>query len=65
MMLGINGRPVDPEFNVYALADRLGVLPQEIRAMPHSDLVHLAAYYTAKSAVEKMHAAHAAKRAAI
>lgn len=61
MMLGLNGRPVDQEFNVYALADKLHKLPHEVREMPYSDLVHMAAYYKVHGLLANMHERHAAK----
>lgn len=64
MMLGIHGRPVDVEFSVYALADRLKKTPDEIRAMTYIDMVHMGALYEATGAVEKMNAEHQAKRQA-
>lgn len=42
------------ESPVFGLADRLRKLPQEIRAMPHSDYVGLVNYYHVKGVLEDL-----------
>lgn len=58
-------RGLDPDANDYALADRLGKTPDEIRAMANRDYFGLVAWFGLQAEREKhaqVHAAASARR---
>lgn len=61
-MRAFHGRPSELPWDEYALADRLHVLPEQIRQMPHLDYMRLAAMYRVEGVLNKMRHEHAAKK---
>ena len=52
MFLALHDQPSEVDPWRYFLAEKLGKLPHELDAIPHTDWMALKAYYSVKSVIE-------------